>query len=254
MHHTRLLLVAALATSWACSSKTGSADSAAVALDDALDDAAAGSDTGTDPGPIDTSKSDSKADASKPACNPLQNTGCSDPALPKCGYGDDGKPACVVGGTAKLGESCNNPDDCAEGLCLGCPTGKSVCANFCISEANCGKGQSCNQITDQKYKACDWCSYEACKIEVITCKNAAQACYTGTGQGPVCLDKGTGAKLDLCSLPNDCLPGLTCVGAGTTAKGVCRPVCSPSVKLDCDPPTTTCENVDGSGYGFCPSL
>ncbi len=253
MCRIHLLVVLALATTVACSSKTASTDAADSGATGTLDDAATGSDT-EDPGPVDVSKSDTKVDAGKPACNPLQNTGCTDPALPKCAYGDDGKPACQKGGTVKLGEVCSNPDDCAEGLCLGCPTGKNVCSNFCISEANCAKGQTCNQITGQKYKVCDWCSYETCKVETVTCKDPKQACYIGTPKGAVCLDKGSLVEGDTCSLPNDCEPGLACIGADTTAKGVCRTICRVDGKLDCPNVTVKCENVDGQGYGFCPKL
>ena len=122
------------------------------------------------------------------------------------------------------------------------------------SEASCQKGQTCNQITGQKYKTCDWCSYEACKIETATCKDVKQACYIGTSNGPVCLDKGTIVAGDTCAFPNDCEPGLVCAGADTTAKGICRPACRTDGKLPCPEVTQKCENVDGSGYGFCGSL
>ena len=204
----RLVVAIVLFASVGCTSKTtaDSGDAAAGTVDDAI----AGTESDSDPGPVDTGKPDAKADTSKAACNPLANTGCTDPALPKCGYADDGKPACQKGGAVKLGQVCNNPDDCAEGLCLGCPNGTNICANFCISEANCNPGQGCNTITGQKYKVCDFCSYEACKIETVTCKDPTQACYTGAGNGPVCLPKGSAADGDLCSYPNDCAPGLAC--------------------------------------------
>jgi hypothetical protein len=247
MRLMHVLIVVAMATA-GCASKTAAGDAADATTADALEDAPTGTDTTAE----DASAPDAKAETSKPVCNPLANTGCTDPALGKCGYGDDGKPACQKAGTAKLGEVCNNPDDCAEGLCLGCPTGKNVCANYCISDASCQPGQTCNQITGQKFKTCDWCKYESCKVETATCKLPGQACYTGGGNGPVCFDAGTAAKGDPCSQPNDCEPGLTCTGASANAPGVCRAICRVDGKLDCNPATIKCENVDGSGYGFCP--
>ncbi len=250
MRHLHLLVAIGMATALGCGSKAA-ADGGDAAPDTGLDDTATSAD-GTDPGPVDTSAPDVKAEVSKPACNPLQNTGCTDPANPKCGYGTDNKPVCQPGGTAKLGEACSNPNDCAQGLCLSCPTGKSVCANYCISDASCKAPQTCNTITGQTFKTCDWCSYESCKVETQSCKSATQACYTNTGNGAVCLDKGSTAIGDTCNAPNDCVPGATCVGASPGAPGVCRAICAPAAKLGCTPPTVQCENVDGEGYGFCP--
>ncbi len=209
------------------------ADAAAQADGDAVSDAAASDDVVT----VDASAADV---STAPACNPLKNTGCTDGQ--HCGYNEESKPECRPNGSHAIGEECGDGAGCIAGACVTDGSATSRCAPYCISDANCS-GSTCNGIEGRKWKTCDVSKYESCDPVAQNCKNQKHSCYFDGGF--VCLVTGSKSKLDPCTAPNDCSPGLVCWAS------LCRKLCKPPAgPPSCDDIETPCSKL-ASGYGYC---
>jgi hypothetical protein len=122
--------------------------------DSALD-CADGSDE-ADCGPMAVFQCPPEEPSSSPApitCNPAAQTGCNDPAAPKCSVvpaAEGGRvTTCGPAGTVSEGQACTSTspgvNDCAEGVCAsaGQPDGQRVCLRYCAVDGDCPSDQSC---------------------------------------------------------------------------------------------------------------
>ena len=86
------------------------------------------------------------------------------------------------------------------------------------------------------------------------CSTPGQTCYLS----PVVPDKtfcgcpaGDKRELEVCSVPQDCLAGLTCVDATKAGDLRCRATCNLTQPNICGA-TAMCRSINGSKtYGFC---
>ena len=250
MCSSRSLLCLALILS-ACGSSKAASSAAQPDVATLADTAVADSSSATDLVKVDIAKDIVKAEVATAPCKPAGNTGCTE-AGTHCGYDEADMVACVKDGSHAVGEDCSDGSGCKVGLCVQSQNGKSACAPYCVSDAQCDSNQ-CNKLDGKKGHVCDVTTYTPCDLLQQNCADKTQACYDNPN-GFVCLAKGSMQKDDLCDQSNDCASGLACIGASVGSKGVCRKVCAfPSGAPTCDSVTIQCTSLLGSNkFGYCP--
>jgi hypothetical protein len=150
----------------------------------------------------------------------IQCVGTANPGLARS--------SCGTAGTQQLNQACTLTSDCAAGLrCLaplGC-SGKQYCRSNCKSDADCGGGGSCINVTCSGQNSgfgaclssCDPVSGSGCGEGLVCTLSPADRtdcqCRTGTG--------GDGAT---CTKTADCQSGFMCLqrGAATVCRRICR--------------------------------
>ena len=150
-------------------------------------------------------------------CYPYSN-GPGGVCLPYSGGGTGG--GTTPGPTKGPGETCNSPEECTTGLCVGSFGSTSYyCRKSCtLGGSTCGAGETCTQLQG----------------------TSVGACIPGSGSS------GTKPPGATCQSPLECLSGL-CVGGGTAY--YCRETCKPSLN-DC-PSGTECMQLLGTADGAC---
>ena len=162
-----------------------------------------------------------------PPCKPFKKPGDPDwgcPAGQKCVWGATAS-ECVPAGTKPAGAKCDNPDECAVGICISNAAGDARCSPFCISDVQCTKGP-CNGLQSGKGKVCDMGGDPVPQCNPLSQSCAgAQGCFY-TPDGFICLSPGGVADGGKCAADNDCKKGSVCVGKSGSSAGICRKVCS----------------------------
>jgi hypothetical protein len=188
-------------------------------------------------------------------CNPVLQTGCDDPAAPRCTIlpGREVKriTGCVPAGSVAEGQACTRTapgiDDCAIGACVGLalPDGELACRLHCSADADCLPGQSCLLNDGFKFAACTptCSSAEACPSPTVCHALFYDIATTRARPLPLllCASVGTGSPGDACGGDSDC-----------EAASVCDPTLHCARLCDethpCD--SLTCTSI-GAGINLC---
>lgn len=193
-------------------------------------------------------------------CDPILNEYC--PPEQYCTYGNDEAgnsygPVCEDAGTQMYGEPCGGVDSCAEGICSALNEGEPLCYQICKTNADCGEGKQCIELSNSTYKLCTvgGGSFETCNLLTQGCTLDTEACYFNSNAGePICMEEGPGEEGDGCTgQANECIEGLTCVSYSTT--WTCRRFCNTKKGEEplCDNPLyPKCTNYYAlQSAGFC---
>lgn len=249
LSHLAAALCVSFLASLGCSEEpTANAASDASGSSDAVADAqsadASSVDAAQDAGPEDTGPS-------TPPCKPYKKPSDPDwgcPAGEKCVWGASGS-ECVPAGTKPAGADCENPDECAVGICISNTAGSARCSPFCLSSVQCTVGP-CNKLDGGKGSVCDMGG-----DPVPQCNPLSQSCDAGFGcyytpDGFVCKSAGKEAAGSKCPADNDCVKGSACVGKSGSSAGICRKICSKSGNgPKCDV-GVSCSTLGGD-VGYC---
>lgn len=182
------------------------------------------------------------------ACDLLTGAGCEDGVA--CHFltpsgADEPVATCDGLGIVSEGQPCTTELDCGTGLT--CRNGKEgmVCRRYCCENGvdTCLGEQQCIVGIGADVRYC---------TPVNDCSAVEQDCGAGLGCYPtgsdgivLCLDAGTGAAGQSCSLSNECVAG------GVCSEGTCRTLCQRGDSNACD--GNGC-NINLNGYvelGFC---
>ena len=208
-------------------------------------------------------------------CDTASQTGCPDPASPKCTVGVDSmgnwidvcraQTGAIAEGVHCTREAEGDPgegkDDCAGGLyCtyLGNVNGSLApadrhCRKFCNGPGVCDAGKTCLGLTDLLTP--DGVCVDVCTVFTNAGCTEGAWCYPyrdiqGNTTG-ACLQAGTKTEGQECTTAADCAQNLDCVGGG-----FCRAVCSlanpPDPNATPCPAMSTCMSYAGfDDVGVC---
>ncbi len=188
------------------------------------------------------------------ACEPTEASGdCSDDVCALVGSA----PACVssLGGLA-AGDPCSEPSDCGFGLACFKKGNAGICGVICCAsagDAGCGADERCGgpgTLVDDTPTAWAEClPRRACDLLAGTGCEPGEGCYLVDSGGLTdCREEGTLLEGQGCSEPEDCAPGMSCLGLEVSA---CRVICD--ADEDCGGGKTCVDaNLPGlPGLGHC---
>jgi hypothetical protein len=194
------------------------------------------------------------APAGSIVCNPASQTGCDDPAAPKCsvaGPAASRSTVCGPAGTVTEGQPCTSTssgvDDCSDGICTtaGQPDGQRACRRYCGQDGDCPVDQSCLYSGGFEFGVCapDCAAFGACTAPSV-CHALSFAIETTPDQPLpllLCASVGAAAPGSACTRHSDC-----------QADSVCDPTLHCAQLCDVTHPcgALTCTSI-GNGINLC---
>ncbi len=151
------------------------------------------------------------------SCDPIHAMGCGTGEL--CVLRAE-ESMCGAPSRGLRGTPCTSVDSCAAGhACFLSDTGEGVCERICCPLGDdCAAGEVCSgdgTLVDGTATSWGRCTApRACSLLDPTACPDREACYVvGSLGASECLLAGVALEGDVCTLPNDCAPGLVCAGA-----------------------------------------